>query len=79
MPVSSIKGKIADQIGVPVGQQRLIFQGKVLKDEHLLSKYHIKNGDTLHLVKRQPTQPQTLSGTGPTDLSRNGGAQGMNC
>lgn len=44
MPVSSIKGKIADQIGVPVGQQRLIFQGKVLKDEHLLSKYRILQG-----------------------------------
>ncbi|KAJ8429473.1 hypothetical protein Cgig2_024020 [Carnegiea gigantea] len=90
MPVSSFKGKIADQIGVPMGQQRLIFCGKALKDEHLLSEYRIlqghwflvltmldiENGDTLHLVERQPTQPQTLSSTGPADLSRNGGAQG---
>lgn len=41
MCVSSFKEKIADQVGVPVGQQRLIFRGKVLKDEHLLSEYRI--------------------------------------
>ncbi|KAL2895604.1 Ubiquitin-like domain-containing protein CIP73 [Bienertia sinuspersici] len=72
MPVSLFKGKIADQIGVPVGQQRLIFRGKVLKDEHLLSEYHVENGDTLHLVERQPTQPQTSS----ADTSGTIGAQG---
>lgn len=76
MPVSSFKGKIADQIGVPVGQQRLIFRGKVLKDEHLLSEYHVENGDTLHLVQRQPTQPQTSSGTDSTDTSGTIGGQG---
>lgn len=41
IPVSLFKEKIANDIGVPVGQQRLIFRGKVLKDEHLLSEYRI--------------------------------------
>ena len=41
MPVSSFKEKIANETGVPVGQQRLIFRGKVLKDEHLISEYRI--------------------------------------
>ena len=41
MLVSSFKEKIADEVGVPVGQQRLIFRGKVLKDEHPLSEYRI--------------------------------------
>ena len=41
MPVSLFKERIADVFGVPVGQQRLIFRGKVLKDEHLLSEYRI--------------------------------------
>lgn len=41
MPVSLFKEKIANQIGVPVGQQRLIFRGKVLKDDHPLSEYRI--------------------------------------
>uniref|UniRef100_A0A2P2LMR6 Large proline-rich protein BAT3 n=1 Tax=Rhizophora mucronata TaxID=61149 RepID=A0A2P2LMR6_RHIMU len=42
MPVAVFKEKIADETGVPVGQQRLIFRGKVLKDEHLLSEYRIQ-------------------------------------
>ncbi|GAU12225.1 hypothetical protein TSUD_01920 [Trifolium subterraneum] len=49
MPVSLFKEKIANEIGVPVSQQRLIFRGKVLKDEHVLSEY----------LERQPSQSQT--------------------
>ncbi|KAL6011839.1 hypothetical protein ACLOJK_002305 [Asimina triloba] len=41
MSISSFKEKIADAVNVPVGQQRLIFRGKVLKDDHLLSEYRI--------------------------------------
>ncbi|XP_027941483.1 ubiquitin-like domain-containing protein CIP73 isoform X2 [Vigna unguiculata] len=75
MPVSLFKEKIANEIGVPVSQQRLIFRGKVLKDEHVLSEYHVENGHTLHLVERQPNQPQA-SGTSadePTGTSSNQG------
>ncbi|GMP81808.1 hypothetical protein CsSME_00036395 [Camellia sinensis var. sinensis] len=61
MPVSLFKEKIASQIGLPVGQQRLIFRGKVLKDDHLLSEYHVENGHTLHLVARQPSESQPPS------------------
>ncbi|OMO85453.1 Ubiquitin [Corchorus olitorius] len=53
-PVSSFKERIANEIGVPVGQQRLIFRGKVLKDD-------VENGHTLHLVERQPAQSQPSS------------------
>lgn len=49
MSVSSFKGMVADKVGVPVGQQRLIFRGKVLKDEHLLSEYRILQED-IYLV-----------------------------
>ncbi|KAF3633502.1 putative alcohol dehydrogenase-like 7-like [Capsicum annuum] len=63
--VSALKDKLASQIGVPVEQQRLIFRGKVLMDNHLLSAYHVENGDTLHLVLRQPqSQPPSGSSTG---------------
>lgn len=41
MPVSVFKEKIANEIGVPVSQQRLIFRGRVLKDQHVLSEYRI--------------------------------------
>ncbi|XP_019227409.1 PREDICTED: large proline-rich protein bag6 isoform X3 [Nicotiana attenuata] len=65
MQVSALKDTIASKIGVPVEQQRLIFRGKVLKDDHLLSEYHVENGDTLHLVLRQSQpQPSSVSSTG---------------
>ncbi|XP_073035144.1 uncharacterized protein [Primulina eburnea] len=73
--ILAFKEKIAGQSGVPVGQQRLIFRGKVLKDGHLLSEYNVENGDTLHLVERQP-QPSLGSGTGEATPS-NVGSRGQ--
>lgn len=35
----------------PVTQQRLIYSGRVLKDEDAVSKYNLKDGHTIHLVK----------------------------
>ncbi|KAG4199974.1 hypothetical protein ERO13_A05G181200v2 [Gossypium hirsutum] len=74
--VSLFKERISNAIGVPVGQQRLIFRGKVLKGDHLLSEYHVENGDTLHLVERQPTQSQPLSETSSGDTNGNNSNQG---
>ncbi|KAB2083415.1 hypothetical protein ES319_A05G265300v1 [Gossypium barbadense] len=71
-PVSSFKEKIARELGVPVGRQRLIFRGKVLKDDHLLFEYHVENGHTLHLVERQPAQSQ------PSSDASSGEADGNN-
>ncbi|XP_075479216.1 uncharacterized protein LOC142520120 isoform X3 [Primulina tabacum] len=73
--ILAFKEKIAGQSGVPVAQQRLIFRGKVLKDGHLLSEYNVENGDTLHLVERQP-QPSLGSGTGEATPS-NVGSRGQ--
>ncbi|XP_042384536.1 ubiquitin-like domain-containing protein CIP73 [Zingiber officinale] len=61
-PIPSLKEKVASASGIPVEQQRLIFRGKVLKDDHLLSDYHLEDGHTLHLVAR-PVEAQTQSGT----------------
>ncbi|XP_042035862.1 ubiquitin-like domain-containing protein CIP73 [Salvia splendens] len=74
MPVSAFKEKVATQSGVPVGQQRLIFRGKVLKDDHRLSEYNVENEDTLHLVERQP-QPSTGSSSG--EATSNNGVRGQ--
>lgn len=76
MSVPILKEKVASAIGIPVEQQRLIFRGKVLKDNHLLSEYHLEDGHTLHLVVRQPVQAQTTSGVASVDGARSGGNQG---
>ena len=36
---------------VPADAQRLIYAGKVLKDEEALSVYKVKDGNTIHMVK----------------------------
>ncbi|KAI3693614.1 hypothetical protein L1987_76562 [Smallanthus sonchifolius] len=72
--LSTFKDKIATDVGLPVRQQRLIFRGKVLKDEHRLSEYHVESGDMLHLVARQlsESQPSSGSSTGTTANANTG-------
>ncbi|KAG7536885.1 Ubiquitin domain [Arabidopsis suecica] len=71
--VSLFKEKIASETGVPVGQQRLIFRGRVLKDDHPLSEYHLENGHTLHLIVRQPAESVPSSGTPSEGATANDG------
>ncbi|KAB2023998.1 hypothetical protein ES319_D06G057300v1 [Gossypium barbadense] len=59
MPVPALKEQIASVTGVLSEQQRLICRGKVLKDDQLLSAYHVEDGHTLHLVVRQPVPPSS--------------------
>ncbi|KAG6586348.1 Ubiquitin-like domain-containing protein CIP73, partial [Cucurbita argyrosperma subsp. sororia] len=68
MPVPALKEQIASVTGVLSEQQRLICRGKVLKDDQLLSAYHVEDGHTLHLVVRQPLPlSETLSNRSETD------------
>lgn len=61
VPVPELKEQIASLTGVLSEQQRLICRGKVLKDDQLLSAYHVEDGHTLHLVVRQPVAPSPES------------------
>uniref|UniRef100_A0A0C9RMY1 TSA: Wollemia nobilis Ref_Wollemi_Transcript_9874_3873 transcribed RNA sequence n=1 Tax=Wollemia nobilis TaxID=56998 RepID=A0A0C9RMY1_9CONI len=63
MPIPALKEQIAGLTGVPLERQRLICRGKVLKDDQLLSDYHVEDGHTLHLVVRQPVPPPSSSST----------------
>ncbi|CAN7091232.1 unnamed protein product [Brassica rapa subsp. narinosa] len=72
--VSVFKEKIASETGVPVAQQRLIFRGRVLKDDHPLSEYHLENGHTLHLiVRQQPAESMPSSGMPSEGAAANDG------
>ncbi|KAI3683974.1 hypothetical protein L1987_84491 [Smallanthus sonchifolius] len=61
VPVPALKEQIASVTGVLSDQQRLICRGKVLKDDQLLSAYHVEDGHTLHLVARQLINPSLAS------------------
>ncbi|KAL2471882.1 Ubiquitin-like superfamily protein [Abeliophyllum distichum] len=73
VPVPELKEQIASVTGVLSEQQRLICRGRILKDDQLLSSYHVEDGHTLHLIMRQPVVPSSDS-----SLNQPGGEQGAN-
>ena len=50
--IGSIKGKIFEKEGIPVDQQRLVFNGKQLEDNQTVNSYGIENDSSIHLVLR---------------------------
>lgn len=72
---------------VPADAQRLIYAGKVLKDEETLSVYKIKDGNTVHMVKSaarsapttgNPSVPGTApSSTGSSNNAASSQSQGV--
>ncbi|KAL0447308.1 UNVERIFIED_CONTAM: Ubiquitin-like domain-containing protein CIP73 [Sesamum latifolium] len=79
VPVPELKEQIASVTGVLSEQQRLICRGKVLKDDQLLSAYHVEDGHTLHLVVRQPVALSSeLSDHAATDQASSTGLNSAN-
>jgi len=72
-----LKNKLAtpEYANVPASAQRLIYSGKVLKDNDTLASHHVKEGNTMHLVKsaasnqRQNPANQQSSTAGATSGS----------
>jgi hypothetical protein len=52
MKILAVKEEIAKAEQIPVDQQRLVYQGKQLEDDHTLGSYAIVNGSSIHLVLR---------------------------
>ena len=50
--VENTKEKIQVKEGIPADQQRLIFGGKELEDEHTIIESHIPDGDVVFLVQK---------------------------
>ncbi|KXJ86949.1 hypothetical protein Micbo1qcDRAFT_190436 [Microdochium bolleyi] len=57
--VAQLKEKLAgtDFEDIPIERQRLIYSGRVMKNEEPLSTYKIKTGNTVHLVKSAASNP----------------------
>jgi ubiquilin len=57
--VLDLKTKLAGEEfeNVPVDRQRLIYSGRVMKNDDALSAYKIKAGNTVHMVKSAASNP----------------------
>lgn len=51
MTVLEFKEKVAEKVSIEPILQRLIYKGRVLKDECTLKFYDVQDGQTIHLVK----------------------------
>jgi ubiquilin len=49
--VLQLKDRVSDALSVPASQQRLIYKGRVLKDDMQLDSYDVQDGHTVHMVK----------------------------
>ncbi|KIL71150.1 hypothetical protein M378DRAFT_65395 [Amanita muscaria Koide BX008] len=68
--VLELKQAIAARSDVPAERQRLIYSGRVLKDDDQLSTYKIQSSHTIHMVKgvARTGGPSTQTSTTPQQL-----------
>mmetsp|Transcript_14413 Transcript_14413/g.19515 ORF Transcript_14413/g.19515 Transcript_14413/m.19515 type:complete len:109 (+) Transcript_14413:36-362(+) len=80
--VMELKQACVEGCKLPAESQRLIFKGRILKDESTLDEYKIEDGLTVHLVKGKTAsgaQPQPAASTTNTDTSSTANAsEGQN-
>ncbi|KKA26251.1 hypothetical protein TD95_000046 [Thielaviopsis punctulata] len=63
--VKDLKTKLASESyeNIAVERQRLIYSGRVMKNDDALSTYNIKNNNTIHLVKNAASNPAPTTST----------------
>ncbi|KAI1432842.1 hypothetical protein GGR50DRAFT_671946 [Xylaria sp. CBS 124048] len=66
--VADLKAKLAgaDLENIPPERQRLIYSGRVMKNEEPLSTYKIKAGNTVHMVKSAASNPPPAASSAPS-------------
>ncbi|KAJ4784738.1 Ubiquilin-1 [Rhynchospora pubera] len=76
--VGAFKATVAASCDVPAEQQRLIYKGRILKDEQTLSSYGVESDHTIHLVRASPPMSSpsttTAANTGAATQAPNSGS-----
>ncbi|KAM4577152.1 ubiquitin-like protein 4A [Odontesthes bonariensis] len=71
--VSTVKELVSERLNIPANQQRLLYKGKALADEHRLSDYSIGPEAKLNLVIRPVGEKTVVSGAAGSSSSTQGG------
>ncbi|KAM9360262.1 ubiquitin-like protein 4A [Symphorus nematophorus] len=74
--VSTVKELVSERLNIPANQQRLLYKGKALADEHRLSDYSIGPEAKLNLVIRPVGERTGASGMVASSSSSSSSTQG---
>lgn len=74
--VADLKAKLAEMTEIAASSQRLIYAGRVMKDDEVLNTYGVKAGNTIHLVKGAASNARAAAGgnAGPSAAAAPGAA-----
>ncbi|CAL4928863.1 unnamed protein product [Urochloa decumbens] len=59
--VGAFKAIVAESCDVPAPQQRLIYKGRILKDEQTLASYGVETDHTIHMVRGAAPPPASTA------------------
>ncbi|PNY06694.1 ubiquilin [Trifolium pratense] len=77
--VSSFKDVVAQNCDIPADQQRLIYKGRILKDDQTLQSYGLEADHTVHLVRGfTPANTTAGTNTGGANTTTNARGAGAN-
>lgn len=48
--VLALKERLEAELGIPLNQQRLVYQGKAMADYQTFEHYKVRDGDVVHMV-----------------------------
>lgn len=75
--VSTVKELVSERLNIPANQQRLLYKGKALADEHRLSDYSIGPEAKLNLVIRPVGERTGASGTAASSSTSSSAQPGV--
>ncbi|XP_042066341.1 ubiquitin domain-containing protein DSK2b-like [Salvia splendens] len=67
LTVAEFKGVLAHNCDVPAEQQRLIYKGRILKDDQTLASYGLQADHTIHMVRGSAPAAASSPAAVPTD------------
>lgn len=76
--ISAFKAALAQNCDVPADQQRLIYKGRILKDDQTLASYGLQAEHTVHMVRGFASAASTPAGTATATAAATGNSESLN-